>query len=394
MYPRVDRLPRAEITSEDFAYHVRAMAGSPLKIMIVIGTRPEAIKMAPVVHELARHAPMFSTFVCATGQHRELLAPTLSALELKPDRNLDIFTVDQSLSGLTARLFELLDPIVAEQQPDWMLIQGDTTTAMVAAAVAFYRRVRIGHVEAGLRTSDLARPFPEELNRRIADLCADLCFAPTPWARDNLLREGVPAFRVHVTGNTVVDALLAVAARPYDERVGPLALVPRTPRWVLVTAHRRESFGAPLERICQAIECLARTFADSVHVIMPVHPNPNVVATVSRMMTRPNCSMMPPLDYPDLVHVMRRAALILTDSGGIQEEAPTFGVPVLVLREKTERPEAIEAGVARLVGMDPDVIVTEASRILNERRASVPGANPFGDGYASRRIVEILCATV
>jgi len=369
------------------------MVGSPLRIMIVIGTRPEAIKMAPVVHELARHAPRLSTFVCTTGQHRELLAPTLGTLELRPDRNLDIMTDDQSLSRLTARLFELLDPVVVEQQPDWMLIQGDTTTAMVAAAVAFYRRVRIGHVEAGLRTSDLGRPFPEELNRRVADLCSDLCFAPTPWARNNLLREGVPAFRVHVTGNTVVDAVLAMAARPYDERVGPLAALPRTRRWVLVTAHRRESFGAPLARIRQAIECLARTFADSIHVIMPVHPNPNVAATVAGMADMPNCSVMPPLDYPDLVHVMRRAALILTDSGGIQEEAPTFGVPVLVLREKTERPEAIDAGVARLVGTDPDAIVAEASRILSEGRPGAPVANPFGDGAASRRIVEILCRT-
>jgi len=367
------------------------MARRPLKIMIAIGTRPEAIKMAPVVRELARQGAAVSTFVCATGQHRELLVPALGALELRPDRNLDVMTDDQSLSGLTAQLFERLDPVLVEQQPDWMLVQGDTTTAMVAAAAAFYRRVSIGHVEAGLRTSDLGRPFPEELNRRIIDLCADLCFAPTPWARDNLIREGVPASRVHVTGNTVVDAVLAMAARPYDESVGALAAISRVPRWVLVTAHRRESFGAPLARICQAIECLARMFGDSIHVIMPVHPNPNVAATVMRTLNRPNCSVLPPLDYPDLVHVMQRAALVLSDSGGIQEEAPSFGVPVLVLREKTERPEAIEAGVATLVGTDPDVIVTEASKILNAGRSRASLVNPFGDGTASRRIVEILC---
>ena len=363
---------------------------SHVKVLLVVGTRPEAIKLSPVVRELARHAPAMSTYVCATGQHRELLGRTLELLDLAPDLNVNVMVHDQTLAGLTGRLFELLDQVVREQTPDWILVQGDTTSAMVGAMVGFYRRVRVGHVEAGLRTADLGQPFPEELNRRIADLCADLCFAPTEWAMANLLREGVPPSRVHVTGNTIVDALIEMAARPYDEHTGPLVIVPRGPRWVLVTAHRRESFGAPLERICRAIQRIASTFATSLHLIVPVHPNPHVAETVSRMLALPNSSVVPPLDYPDLVHVLRRASLVLTDSGGIQEEAPTFGVPVLVLREKTERPEGVDAGVARLLGTDPDIIVTEASRILNAERPRALVANPYGDGLAGRRIVAIL----
>jgi UDP-N-acetylglucosamine 2-epimerase len=359
--------------------------------MVVVGTRPEAIKMAPVVHELVRHGPRLSVFLCATGQHRELLRPTLDVLGLVPDCNLDIMVHDQDLSGLTARLFELLDPVVREQQPDWLLVQGDTTSAMVGAMAGFYRRVRVGHVEAGLRTADLGQPFPEELNRRIADVCADLCFAPTEMARANLLREGVAPSRVRVTGNTIVDAVLEIAARPYDEVNGPLAAVPLEPRWALVTTHRRESFGAPLERICQALQRIALAHRDSLHLIVPVHPNPSVAGTVSRMLKLPNCSVVPPLDYRDLIHVLSRASIVLTDSGGIQEEAPTFGVPVLVLRDKTERPEGIEAGVARLVGTDPDVIVEEASRILGAADGlRTAFFNPYGDGHAARRIVAIL----
>ncbi len=346
--------------------------------------------MAPVVREMTRHAPTLSVFVCSTGQHRELLSQTLDVFGLRPDHDLGVMVHDQTLAGLTGRLFERLDPVVREQRPDWLLVQGDTTTAMVGAMVGFYRRVRVGHVEAGLRTDDLGHPFPEELNRRVADLCADLCFAPTELARANLLREGVSASRVHITGNTIVDAVLEIAARPYDERVGPLATVPRTPRWVLVTAHRRESFGAPLERICQAVRRIADTFAGSLHVIVPVHPNPQVAETVSRMLALPNCSLVPPLDHTDLVHVLRRASLVLTDSGGIQEEAPTFGVPVLVLREKTERPEAIDAGMARLVGTDPDVIVSEALKILNAAPSRSVSGSPYGDGTAARQIVAIL----
>jgi UDP-N-acetylglucosamine 2-epimerase (non-hydrolysing) len=366
-------------------------APAPLKIMMVIGTRPEAIKMAPVVHELARQGPMVSTFVCATGQHRELLSQTLALFDVRPDRNLDVMVHDQTLSGLTASLYERLDPLVRDERPDWLLVQGDTTTAMVGATVGFYRGVRVGHVEAGLRTGDLRQPFPEEFNRRVADLCADLCFAPTDGARANLLQEGIPPARIHVTGNTIVEAVAAIAARPYVETTGPLVRVPRAPRWVLVTMHRRENFGEGLERICEAVGRLVNAFGDSVHVILPVHPNPQAGQAVSRLLALPNCSVVAPLDYHDLVHVLQRAALVLTDSGGIQEEAPTFGVPVLVLREKTERPEGVQSGAAQTVGTDPDTIVAEASKILRSTARHTPMPNPYGDGHAARRIADLLC---
>jgi len=345
--------------------------------------------MAPVVHALER-AGGFSVFVCATGQHRELLTQTLELVRLRVDCNLDVMVHDQSLAGLTARLFDALDPIVARERPGWILVQGDTTTAAVGSMVGFYRRVRVGHVEAGLRTDDLHQPFPEELNRRVADLCADLCFAPTDLARHHLLREGISAQRVHVTGNTIVDAVLDIASRPYDESRGPLAPVPRGTRWVLVTTHRRENFGEPLARICAAVDQLAERFAGSAHFIVPVHPNPNVGAAVSRALTRSNCSVIPALGYRDFIHVLSRSVLALSDSGGVQEEAPTFGVPVLVLREKTERPEGVDAGVARLVGTDTTRIVAEASAILaagGPRRAMT---NPYGDGRAAERIASIL----
>ncbi len=362
---------------------------APVKVMIVVGTRPEAIKMAPVAGELARHQEDMASFVCATGQHRELLDRALDVLGLRVDRDLNVMRPDQTLAALTGRLFDHLDPVIREQRPDWLLVQGDTTSAMVGALSAFYRHVRVGHVEAGLRTHDVHQPFPEEMNRRIADQCADLCFAPTERARVNLLGEGVPAERVHVTGNTIVDAVLGMARRSCDLAGGPLASVPRAGRWVLVTTHRRESFGAPLERICVAVQRIAEAFPD-IHVIVPVHPNPRVAETVTRMLTAQNCWVLPPLDYVEVVHALRQASLVLTDSGGIQEEAPTFGVPVLVLRSATERPEGIATGVARVVGTDPDVIVEEASRILTTAGARLPVGNPYGDGFAARRIVALL----
>jgi UDP-N-acetylglucosamine 2-epimerase (non-hydrolysing) len=362
----------------------------PIKVLVVIGTRPEAIKMAPVLRQLGEHAAQVSTVVCSTGQHRELLHRTLDLFGITPDCRLDVMLHDQTLAGLTARLFQQLDPVVRDQQPDWLLVQGDTTTALVGAMTGFYRRVRVAHVEAGLRTGDLSQPFPEELNRRVVDLCADLCFAPTERARANLLRDGVPPNRIHVTGNTIVDALLEITARPYDESAGPLASVAREPRWILVTMHRRESFGAPVERVLGAVQQIAKTFGDAVHVILPVHPNPHLATPLARMRALPNCSVVPPLDYPDLLHVLARAALVLTDSGGIQEEAPTFGVPVLVLRDKTERPEGIEAGAAQAVGTHPDAIVSAATRILREHRPRPALSNPYGDGQAAKRIVGIL----
>jgi UDP-N-acetylglucosamine 2-epimerase len=365
-----------------------------LTVLSVIGTRPEAIKMAPVVSELGRCADRVRSRVCVTSQHREMLDQVLHLFDIRPDYDLDLMRADQALAELTANLFTGLDPIVAATRPDWVLAQGDTTTVLVAALVAFYRRIPFGHVEAGLRTGDLARPFPEEMNRRVADTVAGLLFAPTERARQALLAEGAAADDILVTGNTVIDALLTVAARPYDWRRGPLAGLPREARLVVVTAHRRESFGAPFRALCQAIRDLARQFAPGVHIVYPVHLNPNVRAPVTEILGRiDNVHLLDPLDYESMVHLMNRATLILTDSGGIQEEAPSLGVPVLVLRDVTERPEAVEAGVVRVVGTAREPIVAAARRLLTDaaaHQAMATRVNPYGDGKAAARIVAAL----
>jgi UDP-N-acetylglucosamine 2-epimerase len=360
-------------------------------ILVVIGTRPEAIKLAPVIMELRDRAPAVRTHVCISGQHRDLLEPILRVFDVDVDEDLEVLERGQTLAALTSRLFQRIDACLARARPDWILVQGDTTTVLVAAMCSAYRNIRIGHVEAGLRTGDLRQPFPEELNRRITDMVADLHFAPTAAARDNLLREGVPRSRVLVTGNTVVDALLWMAARPYDVSLGPLATLPTRTRWVLMTVHRRENFGAPLRRICQAVSRLCDALGPDIHMIVPVHPNPHVRPALADLVRHTNCTLVQPLGYDDLVNVLKRAALVLTDSGGLQEEAPTFGVPVLVLREKTERPEGIAAGCAQLVGTDPDSIVDSAMRVLKGSLRG-PAVNPYGDGKAAERIVEHLLA--
>jgi UDP-N-acetylglucosamine 2-epimerase len=364
-------------------------------IICVIGTRPEAIKMAPVVEELARHRDRFRPVVCATGQHREMLDQVLALFGIVPDYDLKLMQPDQSLSQLTAGLFTGLDRVLGEVEPDWVLAQGDTTTAMVAAIVAYYHRRKFGHVEAGLRTGDKYRPFPEEVNRRLADVVADAHFAPTERARKALLLEGVPETSIHVTGNTVVDAVREITARPYDWKDGPLAGLPSDRRLVLITAHRRESFGGPFREICLAIRDLARAFdGQGVDFVYPVHLNPNVRKPVGEILSGvPNVHLITPLDYLALVHLMGRSELILTDSGGIQEEAPGLGVPVLVMRETTERPEGVEAGVARLVGTQRARIVAEAERLLGDpaaRAAMITRTNPYGDGQAAARIASIL----
>jgi UDP-N-acetylglucosamine 2-epimerase len=367
-----------------------------LTVLAVIGTRPEAVKMAPVVAEMARHDRAIRPVVCVTGQHREMLDQALDLFGIVPDVDLKLMEADQSLAHLTSQLLARLDEVVEDVRPDWILAQGDTTTVMGAALVAYYRDVAFGHVEAGLRTGDRRRPFPEEVNRRIADDVADALFAPTEHARAVLLRAGAPPERVFVTGNTGIDALLAVAARPYDWARGPLARLRDARPLVLVTAHRRESFGAPLAAVCDAVRILARRFAGAgAQFVYPVHLNPNVSQPVTRALSGiANVTLTPPLDYVTLTHLLARCALVLTDSGGIQEEAPSFGVPVLVLREKTERPEGIDAGVATLVGTDRDRIVREASRLLARGpvRSAPAGCNPYGDGHAARRIVEVLLA--
>jgi len=369
-------------------------AGSCLKVMCVFGTRPEAIKLAPVIQVLRRHPDQVVCRVCVTAQHRHMLDQVLQLFDIRPDYDLDIMRENQSLSQVTAAVFDRLDPVLIAEQPDWVLVQGDTTTVMAAALVAFYHHIRVGHVEAGLRTGDKRRPFPEEINRRVTSVVADLHFAPTAWARANLLREGIAADQIYVTGNPVIDALLTVADMPYDAGQGPLAGLPWQRRLLLVTAHRREHFGRPLEEICLALLELARRYADDVHIVYPVHLNPNVQEPVYRLLdNQPNITLLAPLDYQPLVYLMKRCYLVLTDSGGIQEEAPSLGKPVLVLRDTTERPEGVQAGTVRLVGPHRQAIVAEASRLLEDDvayQAMAHAVNPYGDGHAAARIVDTL----
>ena len=364
------------------------------KILSIVGTRPEAIKMAPVIRELKARGEVFSSRVCATAQHREMLDSVLKLFEIRPDHDLNLMRENQSLSQLTSAAIAGLDSVVRQEKPDWILVQGDTTTVLAAGLVGFYHQIRIGHVEAGLRSGQKYQPFPEEINRRVAGVVADAHFAPTAEARQNLLREGVPESAVYVTGNTVIDALQYIAAMPFNIAHSPLAGIPARKRWVLVTAHRRENFGAPLERICVALRQLAGRYAGSVQLIYPVHMNPNVEKPVRKMLGQiENISLLPPLEYLPMVHLMKRSEIVLTDSGGLQEEAPGLGKPVLVFREVTERPEGVRAGTVRLVGSDTGRIVEEASRLLDDRsayEAMSKAIQPYGDGCAARRIADIL----
>ena len=363
------------------------MANSPMiRVLITYGTRPEAIKLAPVVRALRREPALASVTICATAQHRQLGDQAQRVLGLTPDIDLDLMQAAQPLSQLTARALDALDRVLADTHPDWLVVQGDTTSAMAAALAAFHRRVRVAHVEAGLRTGDLGRPFPEEMNRRVVDLVADAHFAPTARAEAALVAEGVPRDRVFLTGNTVVDALQAMAAQ-----LGPVAAT-RSDE-VLVTVHRRESFGRPIRDVFGAIADLAARYR-ALRWVCPVHPNPEVSGPAREVLGRvPGVELVEPLDYADLVTRLRRCRLVLTDSGGLQEEAPTFGTPVLVLREATERPEGLWAGVARLVGVDRARIVAEAVRVLDDpttyARMAIAG-NPYGDGLAAERIAAIL----
>ncbi len=363
------------------------------RLLAIFGTRPEAIKMAPVVARLAA-APEIDSRVCVTAQHRQMLDQVLTLFDIHPDFDLDLMRPDQPLPDLTAAVLTGLDPVLRDVRPDWVLIQGDTTTAMAAALLAYYHRARLAHIEAGLRTLDRWQPFPEEINRRLIGCLADLHFAATERARQNLLREGVPPQSVLVTGNPVIDALLSVADRPFDWHSSPLAALPEGRRILLVTAHRRENFGPPLERIFAALRQIAGMYAQDVCLVYPVHLNPNVRQPAHRLLgDLPNVLLTDPLDYLPMVHLMKRAYLVLTDSGGLQEEAPALGKPVLVLREVTERPEAIEAGTARLVGTDPERIVAETRRLLDDPAAyqsMARAVNPFGDGHAAERIVAAL----
>jgi UDP-N-acetylglucosamine 2-epimerase (non-hydrolysing) len=372
------------------------MSDPKIRVLSIFGTRPEAVKMAPVVQLLAKR-PEIQSRVCVTAQHREMLDQVLNLFDIQTDYDLNLMRHDQSLAELTAGVFSNLDPVLRELKPDWILVQGDTTTVMAASLLAYYHRVRVGHVEAGLRTSDKWQPFPEEINRRIAGVVADLHFAPTTWARDNLLREDVDPESIIVTGNPVIDALHQVIAHAYDLSTGPLTDVPDDRKIILVTAHRRENFGEPMVRIFSALKQLAETNVEKIVLIYPVHLNPNVHNLAHKMLGEvSNIHLIPPLEYLPMVHLMEKAVLVLTDSGGLQEEAPALGTPVLVLREVTERPEAIEAGTARLVGTDFEKIIHETQLLLNdpdEYATMAKAVNPFGDGRAAERIVNALLAS-
>lgn len=368
-----------------------------MKVLSIFGTRPEAIKMAPVIKALSQHPDRITSVVCVTAQHRQMLDQVLSLFAITPDYDLNLMQPNQSLAQLTAKALTELDAVLQREQPDWVLTQGDTTTAMVGALAGFYRRVKVGHVEAGLRTWDRFQPFPEEVNRKIADAVCDLHFAPTETARENLLRESVSEQSILITGNTVIDALLDVAARDFDWAASELATVPRDKRLILVTAHRRENFGAPLAEICAALRDIALRYAD-VHLVYPVHLNPNVQQVVGETLQGlPNLSLLPPLEYLPLVQLLKASSLVLTDSGGLQEEAPGLGKPVLVLRDVTERPEGVVAGTVKLVGTDKAKIVQETVRLLEDRaeyERMAHAVNPYGDGQASQRIVAALLNTV
>lgn len=347
--------------------------------------------MAPVVRELEKYSDQVKSVVCVTAQHRRMLDQVLTLFGITPDYDLNIMRPDQTLVEVTANALTQLDGVLQAEKPDWVLTQGDTTTAMVGALAAFYRRIRVGHVEAGLRTWDRFRPFPEEINRRVADAVSDLHFAPTEIARENLLREGADEAGVVVTGNTVIDALLEVASRDYDWDDGELAAVPRDKRLILVTAHRRESFGEPLRQICAALGEIAGSFPDA-RIVYPVHPNPNVRGVVYDQLSGvQNVTLLEPLEYLSFVQLMKASSLVLTDSGGLQEEAPSLGKPVLVLREVTERIEGLAAGTLKVVGTAQQRIVEETARLLEdgeEYERMSRAINPYGDGHASERIVE------
>jgi len=363
------------------------------KVLLIFGTRPEAIKMAPVVKAL-RQESMIDVQVCVTAQHREMLDQVLSLFEIVPEYDLDLMTPGQGLFEITSAALLGLKDVLSDVCPDLVLVHGDTTTSLSASLAAYYERIPVGHVEAGLRTGNIYSPWPEEINRKVTGVITRLHFAPTEMSKQNLLAENIPSGHIFVTGNTVIDALLEVVAKleedlgrskEFDEAIG----IDPTRRMILVTGHRRESFGVGFERICDA---LARLLGerDDIQIIYPVHPKPNVKGPiVERLGSLEGVKLIPAQDYLPFVHLMRRANVILTDSGGVQEEAPSLGKPVLVMRDTTERPEAVDAGTVKLVGTDSDLIVRELSNLLDNQQAydrMSRAHNPYGDGLASGRI--------
>jgi UDP-N-acetylglucosamine 2-epimerase (non-hydrolysing) len=388
-----------------------------MKILIIFGTRPEAIKMAPVVLGLKGEAA-YQVKVVVTAQHRQMLDQVLELFQIRPDHDLNVMTANQDLFGITARILESLKEVLEREQPDLILVHGDTTTTFAAALAAYYLKIPVGHVEAGLRTRDKYQPYPEELNRRLTGALADYHFAPTPWARDNLLAEGVPAERIWVTGNTVIDALKIIAAQVIQEKerwaaylLEDFGLCLDGQRCLLVTGHRLENFGLAFRNICLALRDLAEHYAD-IHVVYPVHLNPNVQQPVYEILGKDSgvhdgkpgvssvkvpgggrITLLPPLEYAPFVFLMSHSTLILTDSGGIQEEGPALGKPVLVMRGVTERPEGLWAGTVKLVGTGRKKIVAEVKELLDNPvsyQAMAQAQNPYGDGQAAQRITHIV----
>jgi UDP-N-acetylglucosamine 2-epimerase (non-hydrolysing) len=370
---------------------------SPMKILITFGTRPEAIKMAPLVKSL-KACSQFETRVCVTAQHRQMLDQVLGLFDISPDFDLNLMRAGQTLTELTCNILQGMNSVLNEFQAEWVLVHGDTTTAMTVSLAAFYKQIGIGHVEAGLRTNNLYSPWPEEANRQITGRLAGLHFAPTDQARQNLLAENINADRIHVTGNTVIDALLDVSQRIDTNQTLANELAKQFPfidpqkRLILITGHRRENFGSGFESICKALIEIAED--SSVQLVYPVHLNPNVQQPVSRLLgNHERIVLIPPVDYLPFIYLMKKSYLILTDSGGIQEEAPSLGKPVLVMRNTTERPEAVDAGSVRLVGTEASYIVEQSRRLLQDQVAYDQMAfahNPYGDGNACSRIRDVL----
>lgn len=369
------------------------MSDRALRVLTVFGTRPETIKMAPLIAELERYPGRIENRNCLTGQHRDMVTPLIELFGIRVDHDLDLMRPNQTLEHITVTVLQEVGRILREEKFDLLLVQGDTTTSMTAALAAFYAGVKVGHVEAGLRTFDKYNPYPEESNRKIIDAVADVFFAHTDLSKRHLLNEGIAEHAIEVTGNTVIDTLLDVVKRPFDPSGTVLADLPfDTRRIVLVTAHRRENFGSPFEDLCRGLRELAQKYCDQIVLVYPMHRNPNVRRVVeSALAGLPNVVLTEPLDYMPLVHLMKRSYLVLTDSGGLQEEAPSLGKPVLVMRKTTERQEGVEAGTVKLVGTDAADIVREASRLLDDPAAYAAMANrinPYGDGTASARIVK------
>lgn len=372
------------------------------KILVVFGTRPEAIKLAPVIHKLLSKPSQFHTKICVTSQHKEMLEQVLHLFQLTPDYDLEIMKEDQSLFDVTVSGLTQIENVLKSEKPDMVLVQGDTNTTFTASLASYYQKIQIGHVEAGLRTQDKYNPFPEEMYRRLTDHLADLCFAPTQKAKKNLLKEGKEEKRVFVTGNTVIDSLLYIKDKQKDRKIqtqlksrlkNDYGVELDRERLILVTLHRRESFGPDIQNICEGFKKIAEQYP-KIKIIWPVHLNPRVQSPVKNILGDvKNIFLINPVDYNLFVWMMNRAYLILTDSGGIQEEAPSLGKPVLVVRRRTERPEGLEAGTSKLVGVDGDEIFSETSHLLDTEKdyhKLAKAVNPYGDGRASEKIISVL----